>query len=97
MNLQITYIKKPVQGKHEHITHCGNTSARWELSVADIVYRIEAKIDSFYVQDPRTGKVAYVGVVRSSNHAPYLRTYADNTWNDNLLSLPNLSVQDRVY
>lgn len=29
-----------------------------------------------------------VGVVKPSNGQPYLRTYADGQWNNNLLSLP---------
>ncbi|MBP2215105.1 DUF3892 domain-containing protein [Arthrobacter sp. CAN_C5] len=29
-----------------------------------------------------------VGVVRPENSTPYLRTYADQQWNNNLLSLP---------
>lgn len=29
-----------------------------------------------------------VGVVRPENAAPYLRTYADRQWNNNLLALP---------
>ncbi len=31
---------------------------------------------------------ATVGVVRETGHSPYLRTYADGKWTDNLLSLP---------
>jgi len=31
---------------------------------------------------------AEVGVVRPDNGRPYLRTYADGKWNNNLLSLP---------
>ncbi|MGW6174348.1 DUF3892 domain-containing protein [Arthrobacter sp. NPDC055138] len=29
-----------------------------------------------------------VGVVHPENAAPYLRTYADREWNNNLLALP---------
>ncbi|WP_240793257.1 DUF3892 domain-containing protein [Arthrobacter crystallopoietes] len=29
-----------------------------------------------------------VGVIKPDNAAPYLRTYADGLWNNNLLPLP---------
>lgn len=71
-DIQVTCITKPhPQSPHEHITKVG----------------IEAKSNSFFVLDPKTGKRADIGVVRATGHAPYLRTYADGVWNDNLLSL----------
>lgn len=85
--LQITCITKPQQGGHEHITHAGNPAANWWLTVEQIIARIDAKSQTFFVEDPRTGKRAYVGVVRPQGHAPYIRTYADGVWTDNLLSL----------
>ena len=90
MSKQITYINKPNQGGHQHITHCGGNG--WETSVADIVYNIRNKIESYYVQDSSGRSLSNVGVVEASNHAPYLRTYANGQWNDNLLSLPNRTV-----
>jgi len=33
------------------------------------------------------GKRADIGIVEGQN-GPYLRTYADGQWNDNLLALP---------
>lgn len=86
-NYRVTCITKPQNGSHEHITHIGNSLDRWKLATAEVVRRIDSKADTFYVQDSRTGNVAYIGVVRPSNHAPYLRTYANGNWNDNLLSL----------
>ncbi|MCU1531626.1 MAG: hypothetical protein JWO49_1197 [Arthrobacter sp.] len=32
---------------------------------------------------------AYVGVVTPEGRSPYLRSYADKEWNNNLLSLPH--------
>lgn len=87
-NARISCIKKPLNGSHEHITHVGNPSEGWVWTVQDIIKSIDAKTNTFYVLDPKTGKHAYVGVVRPANHAPYIRTYADGYWNDNLLSLP---------
>ncbi len=36
--------------------------------------------------DKVTGKKCYVGVVRETGKAPFLRTHADGKWNDNLLA-----------
>jgi hypothetical protein len=48
---------------------------------------IEAKTNTFFVRDPKSGKRADIGVVRAAGHAPFLRTYADGYWSDNLLAL----------
>jgi hypothetical protein len=90
-DVRITCITKPQNGSHEHITHVGNPTGNWKWPVADVVKSIDAKTNTFYVADPVTGKRADVGVVRPDNHAPYIRTYADGDWNNNLLSLPNCS------
>ena len=43
---------------------------------------------AFYTTDRSTGKKVYVYVVRGDGgKAPYLRTYADGKWQDNLLAL----------
>ena len=82
--------KSQSQGGHEHITHVGNlVSANWKWTVAQVVASIDAKSNTFYVLDGRTGKRADVGVVRPTHGNPYIRTYADGIWNDNLLSLPS--------
>jgi hypothetical protein len=88
---QITYIRKPINGSHQHITHCGNVLLGWELTSSQIIQKIESNVESYYVQDSKTGKIAYLGVVKTAGHAPFLRTHADGFWSDNLLSLPNLS------
>lgn len=87
-NCQITCITKPnVHSPHEHITHVGNPSVPWKLTTTQVIHKIENKIDTFYVKDSKTGKVAYVGVIRILGKMPFIRTYADGDWNDNLLSL----------
>jgi len=87
-NLQITCITKSVpNGWHEHITDVGNPADRWNFTVEQVIVSIDSKTHSFYVRDANTGKVAYVGVVRPEGRRPYIRTYADGLWNDNLLSL----------
>lgn len=87
-NAQVTCITKSVpNGQHEHITHLGNRAANWIWTREEVIASIEAKTNTFFVEDSQTGKRAYIGVVKPAGRAPYLRTYADGVWNDNLLSL----------
>lgn len=85
---QVTCIKKPhPQSPHEHITHLGNPGGKWMWPREDVIKSIDEGTNTFYVLDPMNGKRANIGVVRESGKAPYLRTYADGDWNNNLLSL----------
>lgn len=85
---QVTCITKPLpQSPHEHITHLGNPAGNWMWTREKVIESIDAKTNTFYVLDPANGNRANVGVVRESGKAPYLRTYADGQWNNNLLSL----------
>jgi hypothetical protein len=87
---EVTCITKPDRNsKLEHITHIGNTLNQWCLKRETAIQRIEAKTEAFYTVDRSTGKKAYVGVVREQGKSPYLRTYADGKWNDNLLAQPD--------
>lgn len=85
---QVTCITKPDRfSTHEHITHIGNMAGNWRLPREDAIRRIDSKQDAFYTIDKATGRKVYVGVVRGDgDKAPYLRTYADGKWNDNLLA-----------
>ena len=86
-DVRVTCIIKPgSDNRHEHITHLGN-QPNWLWTREDVIKSIEAKTNTFYVLDDRTKKRAEVGVVRPDHGAPYLRTYADGVWNDNLLAL----------
>lgn len=87
-DVQVTCITKPdVFNSHEHITHIGGVGWKWQRE--DVVRSIETKSNTFYVIDPVNGKRAYVGVVRPKDgRTPYLQTYADGLWTNNLLSLP---------
>ena len=87
-DVQVTCITKPhPQSPHEHITHVGNPSSGWNWPREQVVASIEAKTNTFFVRDPKSGKRADIGVVRAAGHAPFLRTYADGYWSDNLLAL----------
>jgi hypothetical protein len=84
---QVTCIRKQDrQSAHEHITHIGNTAGQWMLTRESAIERIDGGTEAFYTVDSSTGKKAYIGVVRESGKAPYLRTYADGKYNDNLLA-----------
>lgn len=84
---EVNCINKPNrQSSYEHITHIGNTYANWRLTRESAIERIDKGEEKFYTVDKSTGKRAYIGVVRESGKHPYLRTYADGKWNDNLLA-----------
>lgn len=87
-DVRVTCITLSSGRGHEHITHIGSTlsSPPWKWTVAQVIESINANTNTFHVKDASTGAVAYIGVVNTS--PPYLRTYADGVWNDNLLSLP---------
>lgn len=86
---QVTCINKTNrQSTHEHITHIGNISGGWRLTREDAIRRIDSKQEAFYTVDQNTSRKAYIGVVRENGKNPYLRTYADGKWNDNLLAQP---------
>ncbi len=85
---RVTCITKPnPQSPHEHITHLGNPEAGWKWTREQVIESIENKTNTFYVTDPTNGKRSEVGVVKPESGKPYLRTYADGQWNNNLLSL----------
>ena len=79
-------IKPNRESRHEHITHVGNRNGSWLLTRESAIQRIESKAELFYTVNQKTNSKAYVGVVREAGKSPYLRTYADGVWNDNLLA-----------
>ncbi len=88
---RVTCINKPHSlSPHEHITHIGGLG--WRITRDEAIQRIDAGSDRFYVEDPLTNKIAFVGVVRELGKVRFLRTYADGYWNDNLLSLGQCSI-----
>jgi hypothetical protein len=83
----VTCINKPHhQSAHEHITHIGNLAQHWRVTRETAVSQIDNDLCRYYTVERVTGKKCYVGVVRESGKQPYLRTYADGKWNDNLLA-----------
>ena len=86
---EVTCVNKPDRmSAHEHITHIGNTANNWRMTREEAIRRIESKEEAYYTIDRTTGQKAYIGVVHGDGYkAPYLRTYADGKWKDNLLAL----------
>lgn len=68
----------------EQITHYGNSISKWCLSTNSLIARIEAGKEAYFVIDNTTGLRSYLAAVREPNKKPYLKSYADNLWNDNL-------------
>lgn len=91
MAVRITHVHlEGFPEDHQHIT-----SYQWVNEVGggagtstkpSMVEFIDVKKGRAYVG---TGSARVeVGVIRPANGDPYLRTYADQNWNNNLLSLP---------
>lgn len=91
-DVQVSCIIKPhPQSPHEHITHLGN-GRTWLWTREQVIASIDDKSNTFFVLDPANSKRSNVGVVRENGKLPFLRTYADGYWNNNLLSLNQCSV-----
>lgn len=86
-NCRITHIrKKDRMSSHEHITHAGNPPT-WYWTRDQIIKSINDKTNTFYVLE--NGNRSEVGVVYPTDgRSPFIRTYADGKWSDNLLALP---------
>lgn len=78
--------KQPRENPYEGITHLGGKAGGgWKWTRQQVIDSINDKSNTFYtLVDGNRGNI---GVVEGPN-GPYLRTYADGKWNDNLLSLP---------
>lgn len=83
-DVQVTCInKQPRNNPHEGITHLGGTGWKWTRQ--QVIDSIRNKSNTFFTRGD--GNRGDIGIVDGPN-GPYLRTYADGKWNDNLLSLP---------
>jgi hypothetical protein len=75
--------------RHEHIGSVRwsnpQTAATGQSTREEMVTWIRDQNGLAYVHGS-DGSVSQVGVVKAS--PPYIRTYADGVWNDNLLALP---------
>ncbi len=83
-DVQVTCVnKQPRADPHEGITHLGGANWRWTRQ--QVIDSINNGTNTFYTLVG--GRRANVGVI-SGPAGPYVRTYADGVWNDNLLALP---------
>ena len=72
---------------HERITHVGGvTDGRWRITQEDAIQLIENKTWRFYVKV--IDKPVWIVVAISQYGNKYLKTEADGTQPNNLLSLP---------
>ena len=88
--IYITEIHMAEQGTaHEHIDRVRwedtGSSARGESTREEMVRRIRDEKLNVHVRDSG-GNDIRVGAVDAT--PPYIRTYADDVWTDNLLALP---------
>jgi len=84
----ITCIRKPNRNStHEHITHLGNAQQGWMMTRDQVIYRIDHGGDRFYTVAPNATPV-FIYVVKPAGRHPYVQTYADGQWTDNLLAQP---------
>ena len=89
-DVRVTCINKPDRdNQHDRITHLGG--ATWKWTAQQVINSINAETNTFYVLDAQ-GHRSTVGVVTPTDgRDPYLWTYADGEWNNNLLALPECS------
>ena len=84
---RIIKVRKPNRySPHEHITHVQIIDLIYPRSM--IIGYIDDGSNTFYTYDDITHKRADVFVRRIKGLDPFIQTYADNDWGDNLLSLP---------
>jgi hypothetical protein len=89
--IEITAIRMSTGGtKHEHITNLKwkNTTTNSEGSSTRQTIVDWLDKDSNQAIITSGSKTVFVGVVRPVTGSPYVRTYADGIWTDNLLALP---------
>ena len=77
------------QSAHEHITHVGNIrTMNWIITREDAIQQIQNNTNTFHILE--NGRRSEVGVVYPADgRSPFLRSYADGYYNDNLLALPD--------
>ena len=89
-DVRVTCINKPDRNSpHDRITHLGGGT--WKWTAQQVIASIKAQTNTFYVIDALGHRSDVVVVTPTDGRPPYLRTYADGDWNNNLLALPECS------
>jgi Protein of unknown function (DUF3892) len=84
-DVRITCIQLACPSRqHEFVTHVGNCTGRWPRE--QVIAWLESGTHSLFVIDA-FGRFARVRVVREPGKPPYLRTFVNDTWTDDLLAL----------
>jgi hypothetical protein len=89
--IEITEIHMESGGTtHEHISNLKwkntTTASEGQSTRQQIVDWLDIQGNQAVVQGKTTS--VFVGVIRPQSEEPYVRTYADGVWTDNLLALP---------
>ena len=95
MSVRITCVKKDGGNHYSHprrhhrlrVGSNKGTGAKGTSSRSQMIEYLDVEKGEAYVKD-RQGNKAYIGTWKSAAGYKYLRTYADQTWTDNLLPLP---------
>jgi len=91
--IQITAIKQVGGTGHQHIIDLKwkntTTASVGQSTRQQMVDWLSIQGNDAIVSDGQ--RTVYVGVVRPASGAPYVKTYADGVWTDNLLALPRFS------
>lgn len=89
-DVQVTCINKvPRDNPREGITHLGGSGGSgWRWTQQEVIDSIKTRTNTFYTLVG--GKRADVDGVKGPS-GEYLRTKADDQWNDNLLALSECS------
>lgn len=97
MQVRIIGIRKPggIYNDHSAISHyqwkneeTGQTNIAERMAMVNWILE-NPRENLAYVRDFR-GDTAYCKVVKNQYGTVFLETYADSTWRDNLLSLPQI-------
>jgi hypothetical protein len=84
-DVRITCIQLACPSRqHELVTHVGNCTGRWPTE--QVIVWLESGAHSLFVLNA-VGRIARLRVVREPGKRPYLRTFVDDAWTDDLLAL----------
>ena len=84
MRRLLAFTKTLWNDTHHGIVTLGGRG--WTLTREQVVSSMETGEHTFHTLV--NGRRAYLRVVRDGVHHPYVQTYADGVWQDNLLALP---------